>query len=164
MPLARSRQCLDCDTKYDVIDFPKRGEILSYWPHRPDDLPICPACDGANFRSLIGIPLGVDLGDVAGVGKLYPYFDRALNCYIRNKNHRKQVCKEKGMVPVDGDLTLTLDAQLRSDEDGKDKIRRKYHAINDMYDNHPDFREHRELQDKGWYEDQKQKALAARRS
>jgi len=145
--------------KYEVLDFSATtGEILGMWPGRPDDLPICPKCDCPDFKSLVGIPTGIDLGDEAGVGRIYPYYDRNLKCRVSNAKHRKQICKARGLIPVDGDMTETLDRQVSADERKNAEIKRKYDNLKDMYDHHPDFREHRELMDKGFYEDKQREA------
>lgn len=40
---------------------------------------------------------------------LYPYFDRGLGCLIKSKRHRDQICKERGLIPIDGDYDIGRD-------------------------------------------------------
>ena len=83
--------------------------------------------------------------------RIYPYFDRGLGCEVKSPQHRRDVCKSKGLTPVDGDF----------DEDRyinpmEAKIQRELDAY-DTYvgelETHPKYRDYRILRDKGFYKD-----------
>lgn len=137
-----TRRC-ECGTTYSVLTH--RGVTLTI--EATDDRETCPACASGAFKRVIGIPLGIELGGEGGVGRGYPYFDRALRCRVSSARHRRQIMKRKGLVAVDGDIDLEGDARKEAAENAATLAR--YHQYGDDLDNHPDFAEYREMRDKG---------------
>lgn len=83
--------------------------------------------------------------------RLYPYFDRGLGCEVRSPGHRRDVCKSRGLTPVDGDFDEDqylnpMEAKIKHELDSYDN----YVA---ELENHPKYRDYRILRDKGFYKD-----------
>jgi|TARA_R100000084_G_scaffold108305_1_gene70622 hypothetical protein len=83
----------------------------------------------------------------------FPYFDRGLGRQITSASHRAEVCKELGVVPLDGDID-------NSDEQAEynKKVEEEDAIVEDMRDrllNHPGYAEYRRLRDMGWKPKQK---------
>ena len=142
MALIEKRRCVSCDVQYEVVIV--RGEAVCM--EADDNRSGCPRCAGAEFdrNVFFDAPLPIELNG-------YPYFDRGLGMRIESAKHRRQVCKERGLVPLDG--TFDMERDHAENEAKRAETRRRYKALNDMYDNHPDFADHRRLRDKGYYTD-----------
>ena len=84
MPL-ETRECLDCGRKYEILS--KRNGSVGM----EQDALNCPDCHSMSFRWLLQAGQGIQLGDVGGVGKIYPYFDRTLNCMVNSAAHRRKI-------------------------------------------------------------------------
>jgi hypothetical protein len=95
----------------------------------------------------VSVPHPVGLGDVGGQGRLYPYYDRGLQTQVNSRQHRSQICKARGAVPVDGTIDLERDASQRATVE--EQARQDYRELQTMYEEHPDFRGYREARDKG---------------
>jgi hypothetical protein len=93
------------------------------------------------------VPKAIGLGDVGGQGRLFPYFDRGLRTMVNSRAHRAQICKARGVVPVDGTIDLEADACRRASEE--QKARDEWRELQTMYEEHPDFASYREARDKG---------------
>ena len=151
MALMTSRKCADCEVEYDVLTI--RGQVMTI--DRDDDEDTCPQCSSANFTVLLRPGTGIELGGVSSQGKIYPYFDRALNCMVNDKHHRKQICKERGLVPAD--CQIDMEGLASKAESRDDEIRKRYKATQQRYEDDPDFADYRRLRDKGYYKDQAKK-------
>ena len=145
MALISARRCAGCNTHYEVMEH--KGELIGMGD---TDQTTCPTCDMEEYVSVLTIPVAIELGDEGGHGKIYPYFDRALNMRISNAAQRKRVMKEKGLVEMGPDEDFERAAK-RTHEVRLAKIK-KMKDQNKMYDEHPDFREYRILKDKGFYD------------
>jgi putative FmdB family regulatory protein len=91
------------------------------------------ACDvcGDPMLKLVTAVRPLWTGDVGGVGKHFPYFDRTLNCEVTSNQHRQRLCRERGLTPTDGDYDFAeeareterrgalVDAEMRADWDYK---------------------------------------------
>lgn len=77
----------------------------------------------------------------------FPYYDRGLGVMLQSKSHRRQICKERGLTPVDGDFDeekVFSQFDKRRERDEKD-----YNDYVDRLDNAPEFKEFRQAQDQG---------------
>ena len=78
----------------------------------------------------------------------FPYFDRGLGREITSATHRDEVCKELGVVPIDGDIDNSNEmSEYKKRVESEDAI------VEDMRDriaNHPGYSEYRRLRDEGW--------------
>jgi len=77
----------------------------------------------------------------------FPYYDRGLGVMLESKAHRREVCKQRGLTPIDGDWDL--DSEYRKMDDINEKEDREYVDYCDKFDNSPEFREVRKLRDQG---------------
>lgn len=125
--------CRDCGHKADdVVDFGK-GETL-------EDERECPECDSKNIRWNPSFRID-------RFSERFPYFDRGLGMLLTSKQHRRDVCKERGLTPVEGDWDI--DSHLRKWDDEDDKDEKEYQAYCDKLDNDPAFAEYRQQRDLG---------------
>jgi len=146
----------------------KCGEIYEILTHRGEAVNmddeaegvLCPKCGSEEFAVQVGAGTGINLGDEGGYSKHYPYFDRALNCRVSSAAHRKKLCKERGLIPVDGDMEI----ENKEETVWREGAERKWKDLQDRYDNHPDFADFRRLRDKGFYEDEARRQKDARRN
>lgn len=125
-------KCNDCSHKFDeIVDFSK-GENY-------DDLKQCPKCKSKNSK-------WIPMARIDRWSERFPYYDRGLGVMLQSKQHRDQICKERGLTPVDGDWD---DEKLFSDWDNKrEKEIKEYDDYCDRLENHPAFRQFRIAQDK----------------
>lgn len=109
MPRIQTRRC-SCGKSYDLLEHPP-GQWSALDRPDIDDLS-CPGCGKLEHEVVIGMASGIQLGGSAGVSKLYPYFDRALGCEVRDHQHRQWLLKhepdgtprEFPLVAVEGDF------------------------------------------------------------
>lgn len=83
----------DCGTKFEALNDFTEGE-------KPDTPRPCPRCGDPS-------PRAVSFPHEDGTMKMYPYFDRGLGMTLTSPAHRRQVCAERGVIPVDGDYDNT---------------------------------------------------------
>ena len=77
----------------------------------------------------------------------FPYFDRGLGVMLQSKEHRRKICKEKGLTPVDGDYDADdIFDKLNSKRDAEEREYRKYC---DRLDTDPAFSAYRKARDQG---------------
>lgn len=79
----------DCRHEFDEINDFTIGE-------KPETPRPCPRCGEPS-------PMGINMPHEDGTLRMYPYFDRGLGRVLESPQHRRQVCKEMGVIPVDGD-------------------------------------------------------------
>lgn len=77
----------------------------------------------------------------------YPYFDRGLGMTLTSPGHRAQVCREKGLIPVDGDWDA--ERMVNNVRSRDERQQREYDEYVDLLDRHPGFANYREARDKG---------------
>jgi len=147
MPI-RTYRCQDCSHQFDLLFV--RGEPTSL-DHEDINDTSCPECGAGRRVSILAGAHGIELGDVAGVGRHYPRFDAGLGRMVNSAAHRRQLCAAMGVQPVDGDIDLER-------PHGEMVARREARharqaAVQDRYDNHPDYQEYRELKDRGYIDD-----------
>ena len=66
---------------------------------------------------------------------------------LQSKAHRAQICKERGLTPVDGDWDLESEFRKMDDENEQDE--RDYADYCDRLDNSPAFSSYRQARDRG---------------
>ena len=141
MPTIRGRRCSLCNREYDVLWWPDgTAAAFGHDDGKLDER--CPYCLSDKYESLVAT------ANPAGV-KGYPYFDRGLGCEVESPAHRRRLCKEKGLVPVDGDFDE--DASIRKMNVEEDKHLRVYDEYKDRLDNSPEFADYREARSKGLF-------------
>lgn len=91
-------KCGACDNVFEEVV--ERDE--------PD--PPCPVCGGASKWYIGG-------GNTDRFQQnLYPYYNRGLGCMVNSKEHLRQLCKEKGVEPVEGDYDTRRDFGIGEEE------------------------------------------------
>lgn len=142
----QNRRCTECGSVYELLIM---GRRIIPMTDGIDDYPGCPGCGAMSHTVVIEAPA------IVGTAVTYPYYDRGLGQWLKSKQHRADVAKSMGLVPVEGDWP-----------DGPSEHHQKmlaqkaaYEADQKLYEEHPDFREWRELRDKGVLEDEKRAAV-----
>ena len=124
--------CKDCGHKFDeLIEFNKGQHF--------EDPQKCPECLSMNSK-------WVPMARIDRFSEQFPYFDRGLGVMLTSKQHRRDVCKERGLTPVDGDWDI--EKEYAKWDVRQEKEIKEYNDYVDRLDNHPAFRQHREALDK----------------
>jgi len=77
----------------------------------------------------------------------FPYYDRGLGVMLQSKAHRREICKQRGLTPVDGDYD---EEKIFSEFDNRRKSEEKeYNDYIDRMDNAPEFSALRKAQEQG---------------
>lgn len=99
----------------------------------------CPEC--TQDASVQPVKVNIDR-----FGERFPYFDRGLGMWLTSKQHRKDVCRQRGLTPVEGDWEVDSAFRKWDDEDGKEEV--EYRKYCDRLDNDPAFRDFRRQQER----------------
>lgn len=82
-------RCEACDKTFnELVDF-RNGETAE--APRP-----CPTCGAMS-------PQTFTMSHVDGTMTMYPYFNRGLGCVVESAQHVRDICKERGLIAVEGD-------------------------------------------------------------
>ena len=124
--------CKDCENQFDeLIDF-SNGQHF-------EDKQKCPKCSSVNSK-------WVPMARIDRFSEMFPYYDRGLGVMLQSKQHRRDVCRERGLTPVDGDWNVD---KVFSEWDTRyDSEVKEYDDYCDRLENHPAFRQFRESNDK----------------
>ena len=110
-----------------------------------DDPIVCPEC-GKQAVRVYGLQRSAWAVD--RFGERFPYYDRGLGMTLHSKNHRRQVIKEKGLIPVDGTVSNSDIGRAAREQAAEDRrIVQKLH--HDMK-HHPAFKQYRQQKSRGW--------------
>ena len=126
-------RCKSCEHVFDEIIDRRAGETHT-------DSQECPKCKAVDSKWLPSVKID-------RWSERFPYYDRGLGVMLKNKAHRREICKQRGITPVDGDWDI--DSEYRKMDDINEKEEREYAKYCDQVDNSPDFREVRKLRDQG---------------
>lgn len=77
----------------------------------------------------------------------FPYYDRGLGLVLKSKQHRRDVCRDRGLTPVDGDWDL--DVEFRSWDDKTERDIHEWDKYQDRLEHDPAFRGYRRSRDLG---------------
>jgi hypothetical protein len=124
-------ECDDCGFKFEEIIDHGLGE-------NPSDGQTCPCGGHARW---------VPSCRIDRFSERFPYFDRGLGVWLKNKQHRLDVCKQKNLTPVEGDWDEERYYSKLDSED--DKLKKGYEDYCDRLDNAPAFRDYRKARDQG---------------
>jgi len=145
------RRCA-CGTVYDVLTH--NGKSIGM--DRADNGTACPSCDKDEFVRLVGVPVGIEMGDEAGYGKTYPYFDRGLGRRVSSSAHRKKLCEELGVEACDdggGDVvTDGVSSARKAQWRAEDKAEKDFHDYVERLEKDPAFSEYRRMRARGAYD------------
>jgi putative FmdB family regulatory protein len=73
----------------------------------------------------------------------YPYFDRGLGMILTSPAHRRQICKERGLTPVDGDYDIRRDLGVAEREAREEAEEREFQDYQDRVLHAPEFAAYR---------------------
>lgn len=110
--------------------------------------PACPKCRTLG-RELPGVPGGEWSQRMFGAQG--GYFDRGLGCWVNSPAHRLEICKTRGLTPVDGDWDV--DRALAEEERQNAADDAEYDAYQDKLNHHPAYAGYRRARDNGWLEE-----------
>jgi len=120
---------------------------ISYGYIRGDDFLLdtfepCDRCGSRDLAFLLSVP------NIDRFSERFPYFDRGLGRTVTSKKHRLEVCREKNVVPIDGDIDFSpemyrIEKKNREDDEIVAKMQ-------DLADNHPGYAEYRKQKEQGW--------------
>ncbi len=77
----------------------------------------------------------------------YPRYDRGLGMVLTSEGHRRTVCKEKGLIPIEGDWEVP--PSIRDQWAASDALVAEHESTMKMYNESPDFAEYRKARDTG---------------
>ena len=108
-----------------------------------DEPTVCSEC-GKMAKRIIGRSAWA----VDRFGERFPYYDRGLGMELRSKAHRRQIIKERGLIPVDGTIDSADIGRAAREKAAEDRrIVQKLH--HDMK-HHPAYKLYREQKSRGW--------------
>lgn len=148
MPRIQTRKCSDCDKQYDLLWTRTRDgvEEASALDRADIDDLTCPACASTEFTIVIGVATGIDLGGDGGAGKLYPYYDRALQVRFESAQHRRRYLKQHNIVALEGGFEPEkLFSDMRSQRDAAEA---EYQAMVAEMENGPDRADYMRLRER----------------
>ena len=134
--VCKSYRCKECG---------KTGQTYGYLVGDEFDLESfdpCETCESADIDLLVSAP------NIDRFSERFPYYDRGLGMMLTSKNHRREVCKQKGVVPVEGNIDFSSEVnKVEQKHKEEDKI---VDDLNDRVANHPGYAEYRKQKSQGW--------------
>ena len=94
----------------------------------------CPKCSSSDSSWVPSV-------QIDRFSEQFPKYDRGLGCWLKSKAHRRQVCKERGLEPVEGDYDA--DKIFSEFDSRREKEETEYNEYVDRLDNAPEFAEYR---------------------
>lgn len=77
----------------------------------------------------------------------FPYYDRGLGVTLTSESHRTELCRQRGLTPVDGDWDL--DAEIKKNEAIVEEEKEVYRDYYDRVQNDSAYADLRKAQDNG---------------
>ncbi len=124
--------CKDCDHQFDDLTDFSLGQHF-------EDKRECPKCKSKNSK-------WVPTARIDRFSEQFPYFDRGLGVMLTSKQHRREVCKQRGLTPVDGDWDV--EKEYSKWDTRMEKEVKEYEDYCDRLDNHPAFKQFRIQRDR----------------
>ena len=125
--------CKDCDHQFDDLTDFSAGEHF-------EDSRECPKCKSKNSK-------WVPMARIDRFSEQFPYYDRGLGVMLTSKQHRRDICKQRVLTPVDGDWDI--EKEYSKCDTRMEKEVKEYDDYCDRLDNHPAFKQFRIERDKG---------------
>tara|TARA_R110002167_G_scaffold129564_3_gene312613 strand:+ start:233 stop:814 length:582 start_codon:yes stop_codon:yes gene_type:complete len=101
----------------------------------------CELCESSNITELISVPR-IDRFD-----ERFPMYDKGLGTWLQSKKHRSEVCKQRGLVPLDSDFDIGPEMSKIREKHRKEDA--KFEAYKDKVENAPEFASLRKAQAEG---------------
>ena len=126
------RKCLDCEVIFDYHYDTREAKAEAS----------CPSCQSTRTKKV------QSLHSIDRFSERFPYYDRGLGLVLQSKQHRRKICKERGLVPVDGDFNIKdMDAEERA---RINEEQRTIHRLQDNMKHNPAYAEYRRHKANGW--------------
>jgi len=77
----------------------------------------------------------------------FPYYDRGLGVTLTSENHRREICRQRGLTPVDGDWDLA--GEIAKNESKVEEEKETYKDYYDRVHNDPAYKDFRKAIDEG---------------
>lgn len=124
-------KCNGCGHIFEEIVDRKDGQSI-------EDNYECPKCNEIDCKWIPG-------ARIDRFSEQFPYYDRGLGCWLKNKAHRKQICKERGLEPVEGDYDE--DKIFSEFDNRREREEKEYNDYINKLDHSPEFKEYRRMRD-----------------
>mgnify|MGYP003132656444 FL=1 len=126
-------RCVECSHVFEEIIDHSKGESA-------DDNQDCPECSASGCK-------WQPSARIDRWSEQFPYYDRGLGVMLKNKAHRREICKQRGLTPVEGDydeekIFSKFDNRRESEE-------KEYNDYVDRLDNSPEFAAYRKAKEQG---------------
>ena len=126
-------KCKACEHSFEEIVDHGEGQTV-------DDDFECPECKALDCKWM-------PMACIDRWSERFPYYDRGLGVMLQSKAHRREICKQRGLTPVDGDYD---EEKIFSEFDDRRKSEEKeYNDYIDRMDNAPEFSAFRKAQEQG---------------
>lgn len=102
-------KCQKCETSFDVIKSVKDIDVKEF----------CPDCESPAERQFVPRKL-----HLSGTKVQHAEFNPGLGCVVKNKYHKQEICKERGLVEVGSDWK-SGDKMSKEFESAREKKREK---------------------------------------
>lgn len=106
--------CIKCDHRFDVIKSVKDIDVNEF----------CPQCESPSERQFT--PSRVHL---SGTRVEHAEYNPGLGQVVKNKKHRQEVAKRKGLVEVGNDYKSGEKMQTQFDRARKEKLNKRYEDV-----------------------------------
>lgn len=126
-------RCRACEHDFEELIDHRDGDHF-------EDNQECPKCHVSNSK-------WIPTAKIDRWSERFPYYDRGLGVMLQSKDHRRQICRERGLTPVDGDWDI--DSEFRKMDDQNRREIAEYDTYVDRLDNDPSFRGYREASERG---------------
>lgn len=127
-------ECNACGHRFE--DFVKYSEV--------DDIP-CEDC-GCDTRLVLSFSTNREEQN------RYPYFDRGLGIEFRSKEHRRQVCAERGVEPIEGDTDFGDPFGVKAARREEEEEIKAADDYMDQIENDPAMAAYRQARDNGQFD------------
>lgn len=122
MPIL-ARACAGCGHRFDVLSM---GGVETNLDRDDDCFNLsCTRCGGAELVALVA---GVAANGLETAVTKYPYFDRGLGRTVKSARHRTQICRELGVVPLDGETLGDAEDIAEKRKSENERVTARYQA------------------------------------
>lgn len=110
MPI-HGRKCAQCGFVHSILD--SRGDLSSLDNDDIDDLS-CPKCHAVDF--VPQDPAWIQHNGLSATGGVvFPYFDKALACWVDSPQHKRVLLAERGWIDTKGDIDWEREVEVEQD-------------------------------------------------
>lgn len=104
-------QCSKCGFSFDVTKSVKDMDVNEF----------CPKCDSPSIRQFV--PSKIHL---SGTRVTHAEYNPALGCVVKNKHHKEDICKRKGVIEIGNDFKSGESMQKHYGQAREEKINKRW--------------------------------------